>query len=204
MRPSLICGKNTHLVVHSSSSSERSLRAALCFSSKRSFSLLAASIKYKKQLIKQAEGWKRFSLSRLFLPMSPFSIALMSGLSLQSVGGRNLSMPGSSSFSVIAKLVKLYIYPGSKKANKATALWTLNISVHFILLHHTTTQHNATRKSFIRGSAGSARQTTERCDVCMHLCPNLKALKQRQRTAMFGGWKADLGRVGRPWRYPPQ
>lgn len=36
---------NTHLVVHSSSSLERSLREALCFSSNRSFSLLAVSIK---------------------------------------------------------------------------------------------------------------------------------------------------------------
>lgn len=51
----------------------------------------------------------------LILPMSPSSIALMSGLSLQSVGGRSLSMPGSSSFSVIAKLVKLYICSGRKK-----------------------------------------------------------------------------------------
>lgn len=41
---------NTHLVVHSSSSMERSLRAALCFSSKRSFSLLAASVKYPKRV----------------------------------------------------------------------------------------------------------------------------------------------------------
>ncbi len=45
-----------------------------------------------------------------FLPMSPFSMALMSGLSRQSVGASSLSMPGSSSFSVMAKLVKLYIY----------------------------------------------------------------------------------------------
>lgn len=43
------------------------------------------------------------------VPMSPFSIALMSGLSRQSVGASNLSIPGSSSFSVMAKLVKLYI-----------------------------------------------------------------------------------------------
>lgn len=46
----------------------------------------------------------------LVLPMSPFSMALMSGLSRQSVGASSLSMPGSSSFSVMAKLVKLYIY----------------------------------------------------------------------------------------------
>lgn len=46
---------------------------------------------------------------RLPLPMSPFSIALMSGLSRQSVGASSLSMPGSNSFSVMAKLVKLYI-----------------------------------------------------------------------------------------------
>lgn len=45
----------------------------------------------------------------LVLPMSPFSMALMSGLSRQSVGASILSMPGSSSFSVMAKLVKLYI-----------------------------------------------------------------------------------------------
>lgn len=44
------------------------------------------------------------------LPMSPFSMALMSGLSRQSVGARSLSMSGSSSFSVMAKLVKLYIW----------------------------------------------------------------------------------------------
>lgn len=50
-----------------------------------------------------------FFAVRFFLPMSPLSIALMSGLSRQSVGGRSLSMSGSSSFSVIAKLVKLYI-----------------------------------------------------------------------------------------------
>lgn len=40
-----IYNTNTHLVVHSSSSLERSLRDALCFSSNRSFSVLAASIK---------------------------------------------------------------------------------------------------------------------------------------------------------------
>lgn len=39
--------KRTHLVVHSWSPLERSLRAALCFSSNLSFSLLAASIKTK-------------------------------------------------------------------------------------------------------------------------------------------------------------
>lgn len=46
----------------------------------------------------------------LVLPMSPFSMALMSGLSRQSVGASSLSMQGSSSFSDMAKLVKLYIY----------------------------------------------------------------------------------------------
>lgn len=49
------------------------------------------------------------------LPMSPFSIALMSGLSLQSVGASSLSMLGSSSFSVMAKLVKLYIYTDGRE-----------------------------------------------------------------------------------------
>ncbi|TNN73302.1 hypothetical protein EYF80_016465 [Liparis tanakae] len=44
---------------------------------------------------------------RFVLPMSPFSMALMSGRSRQSVGGSSLSMPGSSSFSVMAKLEKV-------------------------------------------------------------------------------------------------
>lgn len=47
---------NPHLVSHSSSSLERSLREALCFSSKRSFSLLAPSMK-----IKQTHLESRFS-----------------------------------------------------------------------------------------------------------------------------------------------
>lgn len=41
--------------------------------------------------------------------MSPFSMALMSGLKRQSVGARMASMPGSSSLRDMAKLVKLYI-----------------------------------------------------------------------------------------------
>lgn len=41
--------------------------------------------------------------------MFPFSMALMSGLKRQSVGARIASIPGSSSFSDIAKCVKLYI-----------------------------------------------------------------------------------------------
>lgn len=118
---------NTHLVVHSSSSLERSLREALCFSSNRSFSLLAVSIKtiqkYEWRAITDSyEGpvnavmcqsmYKSENLYVyiwLVLPMSPFSMALMSGLSRQSVGASSLSMPGSSSFSVMAKQVKLYI-----------------------------------------------------------------------------------------------
>lgn len=112
----------THLVVHSSSSLERSLREALCFSSNRSFSVLAASIKtfkYEREAVVSPmkllwmHSWQNsdnlYVYVRRLLPMSPFSIALMSGLSRQSVGARSLSMPGSSSFSVMAKLVKLYI-----------------------------------------------------------------------------------------------
>lgn len=41
--------------------------------------------------------------------MSPFSMALMSGLKRQSVGARTASMPGCSSLRDMAKLVKLYI-----------------------------------------------------------------------------------------------
>lgn len=44
-----------------------------------------------------------------FLPMSPFSIARMSGLSLQSVRGIVPSISAHSSFSCMAKEVKLYI-----------------------------------------------------------------------------------------------
>lgn len=43
------------------------------------------------------------------LLMSPFSMALMSGLRRQSVGARMASMPGCSSLRDMAKLVKLYI-----------------------------------------------------------------------------------------------
>lgn len=50
--------------------------------------------------------------------MSPFSMALMSGLSRQSVGASIVSMVGSSSFSVIAKLVKLYIYAAEQYSGK--------------------------------------------------------------------------------------
>lgn len=42
-------------------------------------------------------------------PISPFSMALMSGRSLQSVLGITLSISLSTSFKTIAKLVKLYI-----------------------------------------------------------------------------------------------
>lgn len=63
-----------------------------------------------KGLVMQAWGIKHFHVNMCsVLPMSPFSIALMSGLSRQSVVGNSLSIPGSSSFSVMAKLVKLYI-----------------------------------------------------------------------------------------------
>ena len=40
------------------------------------------------------------------IPMSPFSMALMSGLSRQSVGGRTPFMPPSSSFSCMANVEK--------------------------------------------------------------------------------------------------
>ena len=41
--------------------------------------------------------------------MSPFSMALTSGRRRQSVGASTFSMPGSSSFRDMVKLVKLYI-----------------------------------------------------------------------------------------------
>lgn len=62
-------------------------------------------------LVTQAQKLKHYEVNMWSaVPMSPFSIALMSGLSRQSVGASNLSIPGSSSFSVMAKLVKLYIW----------------------------------------------------------------------------------------------
>lgn len=144
--PSKVCGlhTNTHLVDQSSSSLERSLRAALCFSSNRSFSVLAVSVKSQKydwrshlRNIRGSWWWSLVCFSfilhvcksfnvRLVLPVSPFSMALMSGLSRQSVGGSSLSMPGSSSFSVMAKLVKLYIYTGG---NITRVTLKINISL---------------------------------------------------------------------------
>lgn len=50
--------------------------------------------------------------------MFPFSMALMSGLKRQSVGARVASMPGSSSFSDIAKFVKLYICGETDESKK--------------------------------------------------------------------------------------
>lgn len=50
---------------------------------------------------------QKFNKKKLL--MSPFSMALMSGLRRQSVGARMASMPGCSSLRDMAKLVKLYI-----------------------------------------------------------------------------------------------
>lgn len=64
---------------------------------------------------------KRKKIFQKYLLMFPFSMALMSGLKRQSVGARIASMPGSSSFSDIAKFVKLYI---CGKANRAAKMYT--------------------------------------------------------------------------------
>lgn len=55
--------------------------------------------------------------------MSPFSMALMSGLKRQSVGARMASMPGCSSLRDMAKLVKLYICRKSSKAAVTALQW---------------------------------------------------------------------------------
>lgn len=58
---------------------------------------------------KISTGTYRRQLNMREIPISPFSIALMSGRKRQSVGAMTPIMPGSSSLSVMAKLVKLYI-----------------------------------------------------------------------------------------------
>lgn len=102
-----------HLVFHSSSHLERSLRVALCFSSSLFFSSLATSVGTQTlwSFRCQPEGswFFRFPPAAGALPMSPFSMARMSGLSLQSVRGSEASISVCSSLSCIAKEVKLYI-----------------------------------------------------------------------------------------------
>ncbi len=125
-----------HLVFHSSSDLERFLRVALCFSSNLFFSSLARSTVFKTKLFNLwmfqcssfvillrilSKTYHKYinsngtSSTWKHKPMSPFSIACMSGLSLLSVFGMTSSISLSSSLSCIANVVKLYIFLNTNK-----------------------------------------------------------------------------------------